>query len=81
MDNITRWPEQKKVLPDSQILSPSLPPEEHVGTRRTAYIVADMRLTVELLVEAEIAPFSYCIFSFVLAGMHFRAKTRKTRSR
>jgi hypothetical protein len=47
-------PEQKKVLPDSRILSPSLPPEEHVGIRRTAYIVADMRLTIELLVEAEI---------------------------
>ena len=28
-----------------------------------------------LLVEAH--SFSYCIFSFVLAGMHFRAKTRK----
>ena len=43
-------------MPDSRILSPSLPPEEHVGTRRTAYIVADMRLIVELLVEAEITP-------------------------
>ena len=59
MDSIARWPEQKKVLPDSRILSPSLPPEEHVGTRRTAYIVADMRLIVELLVETNHS-FSYC---------------------